>query len=445
MSLLKYGFSISSTPPTVGSKRAPDTAVAASLPVKRSVAATARLKPELFAKLRTVPVEDADYQDTSLEFASLRDGRELLICSHVWELPASATAAQPAKSGSLTTRRGDLSSVGDNWVVVPGADALAAVPKNNKTSIALYLLPAVEGPILTLELPGLNADKATYGGADAIKLSAGLAPDGVSAIVLAVTARSLFVLRVAAAKPLADSFAPTKRLTLKLENTLSLTEGVLGAALALSPVKNSSRSYSERRCVSRCALYVDPQRRENALLAHKGSVLVVDLATGTVSRILHLHEPMRLADKEAFICDMALYRPSEGGCKLLSVGSDGRLVRATLDDGKLAWTETNADDGWYATTRGSGGSAKYAYAVPTQLAVIDGADVAITGCQRERVGHVWDLKTTKSSPAGKQVCVTPRFASGNPNKVRVCFLSARLVRQSTTTPCPTTAPLMTRR
>ncbi len=57
------------------------------------------------------------------------------------------------------------------------------------------------------------------------------------------------------------------------------------------------------------------------------------------------------------------------------------------------------------------------YAPAFNINVHSERGVAFAGGQCEPFGFFWDLKSTKSSPQGRLLTKTPRFASGNPNKV----------------------------
>ena len=169
-------------------------------------------------------------------------------------------------------------------------------------------------------------------------------------------------------------------------------------------------------------LYAAPSGARFALLATRGTVLVAPLddhggAGAAPVRVLELHFPMRRSDKDAFVGDMALWRPREGGgCRLVSVGSDGDIAVTALDDGAAlvglgGGGGSFADERWHATARGSGCSAQYAYAPAFRVAVSDAYGVALTG-SRESVCHLWNLRSKKSSPAGKLLSVTPKLGGG---------------------------------
>ena len=88
------------TPPgTAAGKKAKTSATNVGVDTKSTTAA--------WAKVRSIPVPAADYQDQTLLFTTLKDGRELLIGDAVWALPAGASAKKPRqKSGQcrhLTT------------------------------------------------------------------------------------------------------------------------------------------------------------------------------------------------------------------------------------------------------------------------------------------------------------------------------------------------------
>ena len=138
-----------------------------------------------------------------------------------------------------------------------------------------------------------------------------------------------------------------------------------------------------------------------------------------VKRYIEMHTPMRKSDTTAYVADMAVWRKPNGATSLVTVGSDGNIAVAELHDGKEEFAKEEPDDSWRCTMRGSGGSKGYPYAPAFNINVHSERGVAFTGGQCEPFGFFWDLNSTKSSPQGRLLTKTPRFASGNPNKVHL--------------------------
>lgn len=132
-----------------------------------------------------------------------------------------------------------------------------------------------------------------------------------------------------------------------------------------------------------------------------------------------MHEPMKRSNRDATVFDIALWRDGSNGTKMVTVGGDGCLCVARLDDGKaVVLGSSYPDEQWHASASGSGPSKQYRYAAVHRVAVNEATGVALTGSQFESVCHLWDLRSKKTSAKGKQLGSTPRVASGNPNKVR---------------------------
>ena len=175
------------------------------------------------------------------------------------------------------------------------------------------------------------------------------------------------------------------------------------------------------------ALYLCPESIRFALCARNGVVHVVPLddATSKPVRSIMMHTPLKKSDRDATVFDLALWRDGVAGCKMLTVGSDGNLSVAALDDGTaLVHHSSYPDEQWHATASGSGPSKQYRFAPVHCLAVSDSLGIAVTGSQFESVAHFWDLRSTKTSAKGKEICATSRLASGNPNKVNIMCVAA---------------------
>ena len=142
-------------------------------------------------------------------------------------------------------------------------------------------------------------------------------------------------------------------------------------------------------------------------------------------RTVTMHAPLKKSDRDAVVFDIALWHDGARGCKMVTVGGDGYLSMAALDDGtERVHHSSRPDEQWHATASGSGPSKQYRHAPAHCIAASDSLGIAVTGSQAESVAHLWDLRSTKSSAKGKQVCTTPRLASGNPNKVSIMCLAA---------------------
>lgn len=179
------------TPPgTAAGKKAKTSATNVGVDTKSTTAA--------WAKVRSIPVPAADYQDQTLLFTTLKDGRELLIGDAVWALPAGASATSPAGLKSLT-QLGKMQ--GDKFTPLPGLNAAAVVIGSGFGStpprLSLCSLPTGTELIAEVSLPGIAADRS-YGGIGYIKsLHAEPKPNDAGAVYLLVcTSSRLFSLTV---------------------------------------------------------------------------------------------------------------------------------------------------------------------------------------------------------------------------------------------------------
>lgn len=175
------------------------------------------------------------------------------------------------------------------------------------------------------------------------------------------------------------------------------------------------------------ALYLCPEQRRYALCARDGEVHMIPLTDGATRpvRSVTMHTPLKKSDRDATVFDIALWHDGARGCKMVTVGGDGLLSVASLDDGAACVHRSRyPDEQWHATASGSGPSKQYRHAPAHRLAVSDALGIAVSGSQFESVAHLWDLRSTKSSAKGKQIGSTPRLASGNPNKCNVMCLAA---------------------
>ena len=141
-----------------------------------------------WSKVRAIPVTCAAYQDQTLLFTTLRDGRELLLGEEVWALPASASATSPAGLKSLT-QVGKMP--GDRFTPLPGLDAAAVVIGSGFGSapqrLSVCSLPiGTETIIVDVPLPDIAADR-NYGGSGFInKVHSALVPNDTGAVCLLV-------------------------------------------------------------------------------------------------------------------------------------------------------------------------------------------------------------------------------------------------------------------
>jgi hypothetical protein len=368
----------------------------------------------IFSKVRNIPIDGAEYQDECLRFTTLNDGRELLIGEDVIAIPIGVSATNPKgiKESVIGVCAG-----GDHFVPLPGLDVLVVGPSRSsifetkgRPTLKLKSLP--DGTeISTIALPGVAADKMGYREDGDIRyLDSYLFGDGAASLLIG-TRRWLWLYTVR--KESTSTFSTTLESMLDLSSESALSK-------SLSP-----------HGMDKVILYADPTGERFALLSSSGSVFMAPMEGGKAGsapvREIHLHEPMRRSDKDAWIGDMTLYRPSEGGgCRLVTVGSDGDISVTTLDDGTARVGSKSygiADEKWHATARGSGCSAQYAYAPAFHVAVSNKYGVALTG-SRESVVHLWDLRSKKTSPAGKLLSVSPRLASGTPSKINLMCVAA---------------------
>lgn len=417
------GSSSSSTPaiaPKTAPKTSPTTAVKTAVKPKETTKETSKAKQlapsasPLFSKVRNVPIADAEYQDTCLRFATLNDGRELLIGENVIALPHGCSPSNPKgiKDAVIGARVG-----GDLFVPLPGLDLLVVVPerrfgdKEGRPTLKLKTLPDC-AEVTSISLSGVASGCMGYEeDGDVRHLDS--YPFGEGAASLLIATRRWLWLYTVRKESTTSSFSTT------LESMLDISSP--------SPLSSSLSSHG----MSKALLYVDPTGERFALLSSRGAVFVAPFEgtkAGTAPvRVLELHEPMRRSDKDAWVGGMCLFRPSEGGgCQLVTVGSEGNISVTALDDGAARVGRSyqySADDAWHATARGSGCSVQYAYAPAFHVAVSNKYGVALTG-SRESVVHLWDLRSKKSSPAGKLLSTSPRLASGTASKINLMCVAA---------------------
>jgi hypothetical protein len=378
---------------------------------KKAKSSSVANKSAAWAKVRMIPVPGAEYQDQTLLFTTLKDGRELLIGEEVWALPTGASAASPA---GLKTLEQVGKVAGDRFAPLPGLDAVAVVIGSGFGStpprLSLRSLPTgAEEIIADVPLPGIGADR-NYGGSGFIKRvhAAAVPNDPGAASLLVCTDSRLFSFTV-------RETGGAEKLTCTLDASVDLASGPLAAALG-GPGK-----------LQASALYSSPEGRRFALCGRDGEVHVIALESDAAkpARSVTMHTPLKKTDRDAHVFGLALWRDGAAGCKMVTVGSDGTVAVAALDDGTALVRPSNyPDEQWHATASGSGPSKQYRFAAAHHLAVSDSLGLAVTGSQWESVAHVWDLRSTKTSAKGKQVCTTPRLAAGNPNKVKIMCLAA---------------------
>lgn len=356
-----------------------------------------------WTKAKLVPVAEASYQDQTLEFATLRDGRELLLGAEVWALPPGASAASPAALKSLA-RVGKLG--GDRFAALPGVDAAAVVFGSGfgkeAPRLAICELPSGEELVADVPLPGVAADRSYRGGGFVRRVHA--APRGDGAALLVVTNDRLWSFSVRRGAGGVEC---------ALDASVDLAAGPLAKRLGKGELQAT-------------ALYVGPSDRRFALAGKDGVVHVVPLEAGATApaRSVRMHEPLKKSDKDARVCDLAVWRDGPRGAKMVTVGSDGKLAVCALDDGARLATHAHADDAWHATSSGSGPSKQYRHAAAHNVVVDGDAGVAFTASQFEPVGHLFDLRSKKSSAKGKELCATPKLAGGAPSKVSIMCAAA---------------------
>ena len=139
-----------------------------SAPTKKAKSCASAQGSATWAKVRSIPVPGAAYQDQTLQFATLNDGRELLIGEEVWAIPPGASGASPAALKSLE-QAGKMA--GDRFASLPGLDAAAVVVGSGfggTQRLSLCGLPDGCEILKEVPLPGRATD-CNYGGAGFIK------------------------------------------------------------------------------------------------------------------------------------------------------------------------------------------------------------------------------------------------------------------------------------
>lgn len=140
-----------------------------------------------WVKARSIPVPTAEYQDQTLLFTMLKDGRELLVGDAVWALPPAGAASTAALNSLECVGK----MAGDRFAPLPGLDAVAVVIGSGfgatPQRLSLRALPAGTAEIIAdVPLPGIAADR-NYGGGGYIKKVHTVAlPDDAGATCLLV-------------------------------------------------------------------------------------------------------------------------------------------------------------------------------------------------------------------------------------------------------------------
>jgi len=182
-------------------KKRPATAtgkINAGKKAKPSAPSGVAAKSASWAKVRSIPVPAAEYQDQTLLFTTLKDGRELLIGDEVWVLPPGASAASPAGLKGSLQPVGKMA--GDRFAALPGLDAAAVVIGNGfgatPQRLTLCSLPTTE-MVADVPLPGISADRNYGGGGFINSIHAAAVPDDAGAVCLLVcTEHRLFAFTV---------------------------------------------------------------------------------------------------------------------------------------------------------------------------------------------------------------------------------------------------------
>jgi hypothetical protein len=391
-----------------------------------SFAAAAAASKARFRSLSRTGMSTAAYVDECIEWALLRDGRELLIGAEVWHVPEAASS-KPVKLAQMAERE-------NRFAALDGLDALATVATRDgmwapqsagaprPVELRLRALPGLEERAV-LTLPFAADDAVGYGSARDVRHV--VSAPGAGGVLL-LTARWLFFARVSAA-------AADGALALSLDVVADMADAAspLGAVLAQSGYSASKRGGggfgsggSERPAlVQSAALWTSPEGVTHALLGSHGRVLLVPLAPAgaaggsagalRVLRTLDMHFPMRVSDAHAAVHAIAIRTRPCGAATLVTVGSDGNIATAALHDGDALITgDGGASDSWHATRRGSGYSKQYCYAAASILAVHSPSGVAFAGSWSDPCAHVFDLDSAKSSAAGKLLSKIAKVANG---------------------------------
>ena len=385
-----------------------------------------------FTKLTEQPVGGA-YFDQCVDWALLRDGRELLLCeAELWHFPSSGAPELLLRAEN--DGWGLASLFGNRFAALPGLDAVLTVHGSRalarddgepaETTVRVLSLPDLR-ELASLALPFDASDKAGYCEARDVRFVC-TAPGAGGAMLL--TRRWLFFVRVSA-----DA---SGGLALSLEVAADLTSGPLGLELRLPPSKPDGFSHSRAPELVQCAALWAAPAGNCALLGSNGRVLVVPLfgTAGplTVLRRLHAHEPAMRSERFARVHSMSvLSQPGSAAARLVTVGGDGCITVSALHDGVAVCVGDGVDESWKATRRGSGQSKQYAYAAATLLCV-HRSGVAFASSWSENGGIVFDLDSRKASPAGKTLCQAPKLSTSSKkfNLQLVCMSPSGLIATS---------------
>ena len=447
-------------PPPAGAKRPAAPAAASAAAAKKrkgadsaagggSSSSSPPLAAAAWGKVALEDIHGADYQDESLDWCALPDGRELLLCAEVWHVPERG--ARPTQLGVLP---GDCFAVVRDWPLyavvddgrpprparslgprtfaapapprAPPAIAFRSLPDN--VEVGRVALPAGVLPRRLVSCARAGGVAFTHGGA---LYFISVTPRAAAAAAAAASASSS-----SASGSSSDPGAPAAAYSLHLHGGAPLGAGATGNALALWVEPSSSQLFA---VVSSVREQTDGQIRLLRVtlpaVPAPGGEMVGDAAPAAAAasatappppppaaasveclRAITMHGPMRKADKEGYVSRVVLWtHPTSRALLALTLGSDAELAVATLHDGTALLPSEGSDQhgperAWHATSNGSGGSKAYAYARPQFLAACPGLGVALTGSQSESVMHVWDVLTPKSSPAGKLLSKTPKLA-----------------------------------
>lgn len=460
-------------PPPVASAAAPSAEPAETLlppakKAKKAAAAPGALTAASFRTLRAVPLPEAAYVDECMTWATLRDGRELLIGAEVWHVPASFPASPAVKLAMVdpavpaeqrecwepVVRADDAESYG-KFAALAGQDAIVQAvspyyPRKaagGGTSMVLRALPDL-AELARVQLPLEAASEGNKSGYynlyDERHVSKVVtAPGG---LVLVLTPRWLFYLR--ASDGVSEGAPPSLQLLMRADLEAAVTP--LGRELHRGPPeKHWSGEMRKKTLVNAVALLL-PTRGEGAgvpqaLLANGGRVLRVPLAPSddaagggplqVAAVYCGVHSPMMKSDKDAYIMGLALWHRGGGASALVSTGSDGDCVVTPLHDGDAfvqpgAWHHPGQER-WHATRIGSGGSKGYPYSPSGLIAVHSGAGVAVAGSYSDPELRVFDLASEKTSQAGKTLAVAKKLAGGRKVTIFLASIADRSGRIAT--------------
>lgn len=344
-----------------------------------------------FPNVETLAAGDAAGSPVLL-WASLTDGREVLIARDVWHVPRSG----------LPVRLGPNVDGCDVAAVVPGADLLlcACGGGTRAGAVSLHALPpAGVAPLATITLPGMEPGDRI----EAISVAALPAAGDGGVLVLVVTRSAMHLLR-AARREGRMSFSAARP-------PVDLRAGTLGLMLNPAPGVGAPPRSSGR--ATNTVLWVDRAGAPHAVIGRHGRVIVVPLGESGPAAAATDDPPLRVVKahddsdgRDPVTTGIALWLSGGAGPMVVSTGSDVHLSACALAGPAVI-------DAAYAFSRRASVLKARRSVVPRVVAVHEGSGVAFTLARSESRGQFHNLAV--GALRNTVLSQTPEFAVGVPD------------------------------